>query len=49
VAVTAAGELQYHHDGQTTVLRSDAVAQGYALPSIAPNGQHVVFARQTNE
>jgi len=49
VAVTAAGELQYHHDGQTTLLRSDAVAQGYALPSIASNGQQVVFARQTNE
>ena len=49
VAVTAAGELQYHHAGQTTLLRSDAVAQGYALPSIAPNGQQVVFARQTNE
>ena len=47
VAVTAAGELQYHHDGQTTVLRNDAVAQGYALPSIAPNGQQVLFVRQT--
>jgi len=48
VAVTATGELQYHHDGQITVLRSDAVAQGFGLPSISPNGQQVVFARQTN-
>jgi WD40 repeat protein len=48
VAVTAVGELQYHRDGQTTLLRSDAVAQGYALPSISPNGQQVVFARQTS-
>jgi len=49
VAVTAAGELQYHHAGQTTVLRNDAIAQGYALPSIAPNGLQVVFARQTTD
>lgn len=48
VAVTAAGELQYHHAGQTTILRNDAVAQGYALPSIAPNGQQVLFVRQTS-
>ena len=48
VAVTAAGELQYHYAGQTTVLRSDAVAQGFALPSISPNGQKVVFVRQTS-
>lgn len=48
VAVTAAGELQYHFNGQTTVLRSDAVSQGYALPTIAPNGQQVLFVRQTS-
>lgn len=45
VAVTPNGELQWHHNGQTRILRTDVATHTATLPVLAQDGTQIAFVR----